>query len=391
MPGSAFNRYGGYRNLRGECTGYFHLEKLKGHWWLIDPEGCTFLTLGVNHMDPNALKYEDNVHIWREKYDSSLKNWCKGVARDMKDWGFNTISWTEEMVASDFRHSPDWTYEMYQWADIPYVHKLPMLEIESWNPRAYYPDLKGEEFEQWCDFVARSACVDMADDPKCIGYSLSARPDWFRLLEQKAPGTDSAWHQWYGIDVSVDSGIREYRDLMKGAYRIVVEAIRRYDQKHLLFGHRLTAEPQGSYAPLENREEHWDFVFEILDGTYDLLSMNYFYPDDDLMLQDFDRWHQRTGKPIIHADFMVFAPTGSRTKVGPIQHPCEDQLERGQKYGQLMDRFFAYPWFIGWHMCSYIENKVRGHGYKDRFDNAYTDCTDQVAIHNRSIYQKLEG
>ena len=33
------DRYGGYPGLQAEATGFFRLERLKGRWWLIDPQG----------------------------------------------------------------------------------------------------------------------------------------------------------------------------------------------------------------------------------------------------------------------------------------------------------------------------------------------------------------
>ncbi|TKJ39541.1 MAG: beta-agarase [Planctomycetes bacterium B3_Pla] len=44
-----WNRYGGWKNgPRFKATGFFRAEKHKGKWWLIDPEGRLFWSLGID-------------------------------------------------------------------------------------------------------------------------------------------------------------------------------------------------------------------------------------------------------------------------------------------------------------------------------------------------------
>ncbi|MHC4540053.1 MAG: beta-galactosidase [Planctomycetota bacterium] len=44
-----WNRYGGWKNgPRLEATGFFHAEKHKGKWWLVDPEGRLFWSIGID-------------------------------------------------------------------------------------------------------------------------------------------------------------------------------------------------------------------------------------------------------------------------------------------------------------------------------------------------------
>ena len=39
--------------------------------------GQTVFTLGMNHFDPASLRYPENIHIWREKYDGSTLKWIQ--------------------------------------------------------------------------------------------------------------------------------------------------------------------------------------------------------------------------------------------------------------------------------------------------------------------------
>ena len=44
-------------------------------------------------------------------------------------------------------------------------------DIEDFNTYTNYPDVFDREFEEWADYVARSACVEMAEEPFLLGYA----------------------------------------------------------------------------------------------------------------------------------------------------------------------------------------------------------------------------
>ena len=39
--------YGGFTDIRGEKTGFFHTEKIDDRWWLVMPEGNAFFLGGA--------------------------------------------------------------------------------------------------------------------------------------------------------------------------------------------------------------------------------------------------------------------------------------------------------------------------------------------------------
>lgn len=49
--GGERDRYGGWTKLRFEATGFFHASARDGIWWLVSPEGNTFISKGVNHVN----------------------------------------------------------------------------------------------------------------------------------------------------------------------------------------------------------------------------------------------------------------------------------------------------------------------------------------------------
>jgi hypothetical protein len=65
VPSEGLDEYGGWKGVQAEATGFFRVQEIAGRWWLITPEGNGFISMGMNHLDLNVLKYPDNVHIWR--------------------------------------------------------------------------------------------------------------------------------------------------------------------------------------------------------------------------------------------------------------------------------------------------------------------------------------
>jgi len=149
------DRYGGFAGVSLEATGFFRLEGGGQKWRLVDPEGHPFFIVGINHVDDASLKYDENIHIWRERYGSREK-WIRDcVVKSLKEWGFNALAWTKERVTIEFRHSPEWTPEEFRVAEMPYIPHMDFVSMESWNYQGFYPDVFSKAFEERCDYQAR--------------------------------------------------------------------------------------------------------------------------------------------------------------------------------------------------------------------------------------------
>jgi len=162
---------------------FFTVAQRGGRWWLITPEDKPFFSLGLNHIDSSPLRYAETGDLWQKKYGNSTKRWLEeAVRRDLLDWGFNSVGWTQEVVIRGetiHRHSPSFTLEEYQWLGLPYCHLLPFAETHQWDNEVRLPDFFSRDFEDWCDYVARSQCGRFADDSKLIGYFYTDCPCGF--------------------------------------------------------------------------------------------------------------------------------------------------------------------------------------------------------------------
>jgi hypothetical protein len=329
---------------RTHGSGFFRVERRSGHWWFITPDGRPFFSIGMNHIDSSALRYPTSIHIWRERYGNSQERWIiEAVVPDLRRWGFNSIGWTAEWVwdagRGQHRHSRCFTYEEYQWANMPYCHLLPFLEFHQWEMETRYPDLFSSAFEEWCDYVARDACSRMAGDPKLIGYFYVDCPTWVhaRMPELKGPLFDPEL-------LSTAAGRQRLTQLATRYYQVAHDAIRRYDRTHLILGDRYEAR-----APLPEE------VLRAAVPYVDVLSFQFFGEQEEICRR-FSEWHKLTGLPILLADAAV---RGRDIGVPPKEY----------RYPSQMRTLRELPCCVGWHYCgAYIKNRVRKAGFRDEFE-----------------------
>ncbi len=101
----------------------FTVAQRQGRWWFITPEGTPQFGLGLNHIDAAPLRYLASGDLWPRKYGNSMERWIREAVRpDVLAWGFNSVGWVQEVVTrgpTNHRHSPSFTYEEYQWLDLP--------------------------------------------------------------------------------------------------------------------------------------------------------------------------------------------------------------------------------------------------------------------------------
>ena len=121
-------RYSSNGGTMNSSKGFFSIDKRDDHWWFITPSGKPFFSIGLNHIDPATLRYPENIHLWREKYQGSTIKWIKeSVAPNLKQWGFNTVGWVQEVTVRQWRHSRSFTNDEYRALDMPYCHLLTFM------------------------------------------------------------------------------------------------------------------------------------------------------------------------------------------------------------------------------------------------------------------------
>ena len=170
------------------ALGFFSVMQQRGRHWLSDPPGNPFWSIGMNHVDPATLRYADSGKVWSAEFGNSMERWLQTVEADLTGWGFNTLGWNQELVMwndQNRSHSRSFTFEEYQWLNMPYCHLLPFIESHQWEVKTRLPDLRSRGFADWCDYVARDQCARMKNDPNLIGYFFTDCPTWIHQEDSR--------------------------------------------------------------------------------------------------------------------------------------------------------------------------------------------------------------
>lgn len=193
-PGpESFNRYGGWKSgPQLEATGFFRVEKYKGRWWFVDPEGHLFFSHGANSVgfvQSTVRKGREALFEWippEEGFGEALEkdnvnfaaanlirtyggDWrakgCDRIHTRMRQWGLNTVG---------------------AWSD-PYLYKNPKTPytpiLHVWpgkNPLGKkVPDPFSEEFEKRVEEGLRGLAKTSGSDPWCLGVFIDNELGWY--------------------------------------------------------------------------------------------------------------------------------------------------------------------------------------------------------------------
>lgn len=380
MGTAMFDSYGGDARVQLAATGFFRTSRENGAWQLVTPEGHPFFLVGIAHVDDSALKYPEGLDIYRERYGSRDRWISDCVVSSLRDWGFNALAWTKQWVSPQMRHSPEWTPQEYRDCGLPYIPHIDFLSIERWNAQSVFKNVFGPDFQDWCDYQARYWCAALADDANLIGYAYTARPHWdVSLFRRVTPEVDGL-----SDDEALRSIVRKY-------YQVTHDAIRRYDSSHLIFGDLIEGADTLPTGPAEPPP----VVFTEMGDYVDVVSVNWYHPFD-IMRESLDAWQALCDKPVFLSDSAFVAPNDLLSRADPLfeggweKLRVQDEAERGDAYVEMIKKAADSGYVVGWGWCSFMQNRVRKYGLKDRFDEPY-ECTDIMRSFNARLYENLES
>lgn len=346
-----------------EAKGYFTLGQADKQWWFIAPDGNPFFSIGINHIDPASLRYPENIHIWDEKYHGSTIEWIqKSVKPHLEGWGFNTVGWEQEVTVKQWQHSRPFTIDELKALDMPYCRMLPFTEMHQWEKHTVHYDFFSEDWIEWCDYVARSYCAEVKDDPNLIGYFFSDCPTWIHdrpINEWRGPAFDPE-------KLKTQEGRDELSAMAKQYYKTIYDAIRKYDPHHLILGDRYEA---NAAIAMEVIEAALPYV--------DVLSFQDFRDPTTHMKQ----WYEKTGKPVLLAD-------GSGIYKGEGIYKRTD----GKWYKKHIEALYEQEGCVGFHLCgAYQRNKQRARGLLDEYEQPDTENVDIIQHTNEKLAVSMEN
>jgi len=379
-----YSKYGGYLQAKGKSTGFFHTEKIDGHWWFVDPEGYLFLSHGVDCVSPggggNIRDLDKRKGLYKEvppqnisqnqgrRGGPSFGTWNlfrrygedyqaksrEMIINRMDKWGLNTIAnWSSQEVMKMNRKA--------------FMFQLRGVGIES--GLMGLPDVYAGDFAAKVDAGCKASVEEYRDNPWLIGYFTGNEPSWLeqelRLCDMILEGADKPIKTELKNWLSKGDIPERRKEFIFKTFRIFLEtvdsAIHKYDPNHLNLGIRF-----GNVMGIDRE------ILEICKDVFDVFSFNCYdlYPKKEMM----DRAAEITGLPMIIGEYHF--GTVDRGMAQSLWQ-VNSQQERGVAYRYYTERAYQHPGLIGTAYFQWCDQDLTGRFDGENYNCGLVDVTDR--------------
>lgn len=220
-PGN-WSRYGGYRKIEFETTGYFHTHFDGKRWWLADPDGYAFFSNGVCYGsrmgDFGFTDRMESLYSWLPGKNDTIyqKAWTTAdqipefVKRNGVDAGkgrylfnfaranmiraFGPEDWWDAWVAINGSRLKRWGFNtigvgVNNYMDEKVMEYLDKVKIPFvWTLKEFpqtrnmifrdFPDVFSREFAENAEQFAEKQLSPFVGNPYMIGYFVNNEPEW---------------------------------------------------------------------------------------------------------------------------------------------------------------------------------------------------------------------
>lgn len=379
--------YGGRADKKQQATGFYHVKKVNGRWWAIDPSGHLFIHNAVNAVSMGTS--ERNKAALAKEFGNE-NQWLQQTQTLLKANGFNGAgAWSNTKLISN---SP-----LQQTKPLAYTINLDLMSVygDKRGGTFQVPGHKGypndvifvfdPAFEEFCDEYAKKLAANKTD-PNLFGYfsdnemplGIKNLDGYLTLKNQDDPGYLAAkkWIDEQGIkpDQLTDANRLAFLQVVADRYfSIVAKAIKKYDPNHMYLGCRFHGN-QGKLAPL------WQAA-----GKYvDAISMNYYNawtPDQGQLL----KWANWSGKPFIITEWYVKADDSDLGNTAGAGWVVKTQADRGLFYQNFTLGLIESKNCVGWHWFKYMDNDPTQNGAEP----SNTNANKGIVNNNYQVYAPL--
>ena len=417
---SEYDIYGGVTNsgIKGEATGYFHMEKHGVRNYIIDPLGNPFFAIGMNTVELGATTNQDEAAL--NKYGTA-ENFYQSISEELRSYGINTIwggEWQELIKTGNLstaggigaisRYMSNLGLSVSTGGSAAYLHNNTM--------NVFDPDFVTHVRERVATVVA-----PYADNPYIIGwYSDNEIPSQADMLEcyltidpnepVNAFSYATAWTFLIArtgkSNPSVDDITAELSEEFKAFvydryYKVITTELKKVAPNHMYMGNRIHSENKSSEGYLR------------VAGKYvDLLTVN-LYGGLEPQIDTIKTMYKYSGVPFIVTEFFAKGDDaidmngyslGNQTNAGWIVRTQEDRAIHCENYTLLL---LESQTCVGWTWYRFRDNDqtiyqdaegnlYRAYDYKDKKIYGYVnvetgELIDPAITMNLTVYYKGEG
>jgi hypothetical protein len=442
-----FCRRGGTEARTFPPGGFFHLVHDGTRWWLVDPEGHGFFSLGLDSVRPGEAaavvpgaealfgplppKRGPLAEAWTgrserggvETFSFALANLVRSFGpRWREDW---TELTRDRLVAWRFNTVANWSDPDFQKASgLPYVIPMPPYPTTALHLYRDFPDVFAGEFRDAARAYARHL-IPFRDEASLIGYFMGNEPQWAfgandlaaEMLEA-GPGSATrrrlsawlseryrrdaaAWARAWGLGLTsfdqvvtavvpraADRSEAAKADLWEFSKEMVREFVRvpAEECRRVDPNHlNLGLRYAGISSDLLFEGAEWFNVFSI--NAYEILP-----PAEEIA-----RIAERTRRPVMIGEFHFGALDRGLPATG--LRAVASQAERGVAYRRYVEAAAANPNVVGTHYFILNDQPVLGRfdgenfqiGFVDVCHRPYRELVEAAKATHERIYDVMEG
>ena len=395
------SRYGGWLDKQTEATGFFHVKKIDGRWWGVDPDGYLYINSAMNslRMGPS----ERNQQALKDSF-GTRENWMSQTIRMLQDIGFNSAgSWSDHRAV----------IEHNKIAERPFAYTI------NWNFMSSYGRERGGTYQRpgntgypnqaifvfdpgFEEFAFRHAkqLKEFKDDPNLYGhfsdnempFRLSALDDFYTLPENE-PGHHGAREWLWRNEITIEDATDQHREkflayVADRYFSIVSAAIKENDPNHMYLGSRF-------HGSERNRQLFMETVGKYLD----VVSVNYYNrwtPEEDHM-ENYTIW---TGRPFIITEYYTKGEDSGMPNHSGAGWIVRSQKDRGLFYQNFNLALIESGNCVGWHYFRYQDNdptatgvdpsNIDGNkGIVDNYYRVWKDFVQKMKEINLQVYDLI--
>lgn len=435
-----WSKYGGWKEKKFEATGFFRTHHDGNRWWMVDPDGYAFVSVGVDCIGNNAsgvISGQEDLFEWlpdssetvfregysdRGKYmladfykfnlmrvfgESWRKKWETITSGQIREFGINTIAnWSD--------------IEYARKSQIPYV--LPLSRFPSTKVKLFrdFPDVFSDEYAfEAKDFAQQ--LNEFKDDKYLIGYFLRNEPTW-------AFGSNDIAFEMFATNEPSESK-HVFVNWISTQYTNIQELNKNWNLELNSF-EDMTTRILEEYPSEKAKADFWKFSeilvakyvnvpcdeVEKVDSNHLNLGMRYAWMSSDLLYKAGERFDVFSingyGNPGPPETAEIARISGKPVMIGEFHHGATDrglpasgiqgvlsQTDRGKVYRYYIEQGLARPELIGMHYFQWLDQPVFGRfdgenyniGFMDICNQPYKELVDAAKLTHLKMYEVASG
>jgi hypothetical protein len=443
----SWSRHGGTKMRTFKATGFFRTEHDGKRWWLVDPEGFGFFSVGLDSVRPGEAaavipgteplfgplppKMGPLAEAWSSASGRGRADgYSFGLANLIRSFGPRwRADWTDltrgRLRAWRFNTVANWSDPAFEKASgLPYV--IPMPDYPATAVALYrdFPDVFADAFRESSRRYAQHLAA-FRDDPNLIGYFMRNEPLWafgpnnlaaemleaspgtatrrelLRWLSERYRGDEAAWSQAWGLGlVSFQQVVTDVVHRAADRSERAKDDLWAFSQEMVRTYVRVPAEECRKVDPHHlnlGMRYAWissDLLYQSAE-SFDVFTINAYEmtPPTDAIAEIV----KRTGRPVLIGEFHFGALDRGLPSTG--LRAVASQEERGVAYRRYVEAAAADPNVVGTHYFTLNDQEVLGRfdgenfqiGFVDVCQRPYRELVEAAIKAHESIYEVMQA